>query len=105
MKRFYIIFICVFSVSIIYAQQQSSSLPKDIVEECYGNLRAEMTRNVCEICNVTDTTILNSIESYSLEKFYMNCKRNDQLKRIFNQKYILKLDYSCEHLNILQLLP
>lgn len=89
MKRFYIIFICVFSVSIIYAQQQSSSLPKDIVEECYGNLRAEMTRNVCEICNVTDTTILNSIESYSLEKFYMNCRSNDQLKRIFNQKYIL----------------
>lgn len=87
MKRFYIVFICIFSVSIIHAQQRPSSLPKDIVEECYGNLRAEMTRSVCDICNVADTTILNSIESYSMTNFFNN--RNDQLKKIVTQKFTL----------------
>ncbi|MCM1176205.1 MAG: protein phosphatase 2C domain-containing protein [Bacteroides sp.] len=87
MKRFYIVFMCVFSVSIIYAQQRPSSLPKDIVEECYGNLRAEMTRSVCDICNVADTTILNSIESYSMTKFFN--KRNAKLKNIVTQKFTL----------------
>ena len=78
---------CVFSVSIIYAQQRPSSLPQDIVEECYGNLRAKMTRSVCDICNVTDTTILNSIESYSMTKFFN--KRNAQLKKIVTQIFTL----------------
>lgn len=87
MKRFYVVLIFIFSVGIVSAEQER--LSSEILEQCYGDLRAEMTRSVCEICNVTDTTILNSIESYSLAKFLENCKSNDQLTSIFDQKYLL----------------
>ena len=78
MKRYYLAFVCI--LFVITAQAQTISLPPKITEECYGNLRADMTRSVCAVCNVTDTAILNSIESYSLAKFLK--KRNDVLKII-----------------------
>lgn len=77
MKRYYLAFICI--LIVITAQSQTISLPQKITEECYGNLRADMTRSVCAICNVTDTVILNSIESYSLSKFL---KKRDSILKI-----------------------
>ncbi len=85
MKRYYLAFICI--LFVIAAQSQINPLPKKITEECYGNLRADMTRSVCAICNVTDPAILNSIESHSLTKFMS--RRNDILKKIVPRKMTL----------------
>lgn len=78
MKRFYLAFIC--SAIAISAYSQTESLPAEVAQACYGELRADMTRSVCRFCNVTDTTILQSIESYSLDKFLS--KRNEVLRKV-----------------------
>lgn len=85
MKRYYLAFICI--LFVITAQSQTISLPQKITEECYGNLRADMTRSVCAVCNVKDTVILNSIESYSLSKFLQ--KRDGILKIIIPRNMTL----------------
>lgn len=85
MKCFYLAFICI--LFPILVQSQPTSLPAKITEKCYGNLLSDMTRSVCEICNVTDTAILNSIGSCSLTEFFN--KRNDVLQEVVTKNMTL----------------